>query len=69
MSTPPEEQRQGAGRAVLLAAMDHYRTRGAETFYLCATLAGKPSYDSLGFKAVDDTPIWVVGHSEQFAGT
>jgi GNAT superfamily N-acetyltransferase len=68
MSTPPDKQRQGAGRAVLLSAMDHHRKRGAETFYLVATEAGKPLYDSLGFKTVDDIPIWVIGHSEQFAG-
>jgi GNAT superfamily N-acetyltransferase len=60
MSTPPEKQRQGAGRAVLLAAMNYNRKRGAETFYLCATEAGKPLYNSLGFKTVDELPIWVV---------
>lgn len=68
MATPLEKQRQGAGRAALLAAMDYHQKRGAETFYLCATEAGKPLYDSLGFKTVDDIPIWVVGHSEQFGG-
>jgi GNAT acetyltransferase-like protein len=68
MSTPPEKQRQGAGRAVLLAAMDYHRKRGAVTFYLIATPAGKPLYDSLGFKTVDDIAIWVVGHSSQFSG-
>ena len=68
MATPPDKQRQGAGRAVLLAAMEYHQKRGAETFYLCATEAGKPLYDSLGFKTVDDIPIWVIGHTEQFAG-
>lgn len=68
MSTPPEKQRQGAGRAVLLAAMDFHRQRGAETFYLCATPAGKPLYESLGFKTVDDLAIWVIGPPDQFAG-
>lgn len=67
MATPPEKQRQGAGRAVLLAAMEFSWKRGAETFYLCATDAGKPLNDSLGFTTVDDLPIWVVGHSDQFA--
>jgi GNAT superfamily N-acetyltransferase len=67
MATPPQKQRQGAGRAALLAAMGYHRNRGAETFYLCATAAGKPLYDNLGFKTVDDLAIWVVGHSEQFA--
>ena len=66
MSTPPEKQRQGAGRAVLVAAMQDHLRRGAETFYLIATPAGKPLYDSLGFKTVDELSIWLVGESTQF---
>jgi hypothetical protein len=66
MSTPPEKQRQGAGRAVLVAAMRDHLKRGAETFYLIATAAGKPLYDSLGFKTVDELSIWLVGESSQF---
>src|SRR5713101_6171218 len=66
MSTPPEKQRQGAGRAVLVAAMQDHLRRGAETFYLIATPAGKPLYDSLGFKVVDELSIWLVGESTQF---
>jgi hypothetical protein len=63
MSTPPDKQRQGAGRAVLLAAMQDHVKRGAETFYLIATAAGKPLYDNLGFKTVDELSIWLVGES------
>jgi len=66
MSTPPEKQRQGAGRAVLVAAMQDHLKRGAETFYLIATAAGKPLYDSLGFKTVDELSILLVGESTQF---
>lgn len=66
MSTPPEKQRQGAGRAVLVAAMQDHLRRGAQTFYLIATPAGKPLYDSLGFKTVDELSIWLVGESSQF---
>jgi GNAT superfamily N-acetyltransferase len=66
MSTPPEKQRQGAGRAVLVAAMQDHLRRGADTFYLIATPAGKPLYDSLGFKTVDELSIWLVGESSQF---
>src|SRR6266404_577991 len=65
MSTPPEKQRQGAGRAVLVAAMQDHLKRGADTFYLIATAAGKPLYDSLGFKTVDELSIWLVGESTQ----
>jgi hypothetical protein len=66
MSTPPDKQRQGAGRAVLAAAMRDHMKRGAETFYLIATPAGKPLYDSLGFETVDDLSVWLVGESTQF---
>ena len=66
MSTPPDKQRQGAGRAVLLDAMHDQVKRGAETFYLIATAAGKPLYDKLGFATVDELSIWLVGESSQF---
>jgi len=66
MSTPPDKQRQGAGRAVLLAAMQDHVKREAETFYLIATAAGKPLYDNLGFNTVDELSIWLVGKSSQF---
>jgi hypothetical protein len=66
MSTPPDRQRQGAGRAVLLAAMHDHVKRGVETFYLIATAAGKPLYDDIGFETVDELSIWLVGDSSQF---
>ena len=61
MATSPNHLRQGAGRAALLAAIEHHRGFGATTFYLIATPAGKPLYDSLGFKTVDEFPMWVKG--------
>jgi GNAT superfamily N-acetyltransferase len=67
MSTPPDRQRQGAGRAVLLAAMQDHLERGAETFYLIATAAGKPLYDSVGFETIDELSVWLVGESLQFS--
>ena len=67
MATSPNHQRQGAGRAALLAAIEHHRNLGATTFYLIATPAGKPLYDSVGFTTVDEFPIWVAGTSESFA--
>lgn len=66
MSTPPDKQRQGAGRAVLVEAMRDQRRLGVETFYLIATPAGKPLYDKLGFKTVDELRIWLAGESSQF---
>lgn len=65
MSTPPEKQRQGAGQAVLLSAMQDHVKRGADTFYLIATAAGKPLYDKLGFETVDELSIWLIGESSQ----
>lgn len=66
MSTPTDKQRQGAGRALLLAVMQAHVKRGAETFYLIATAAGKPLYDKLGFDTVDELSIWLAGESTQF---
>lgn len=66
MSTPPDKQRQGAGQAILLAAMRDHVKRGAQTFYLVATPAGKPLYDRLGFETIDQLSIWLAGESSQF---
>ncbi len=66
MATAPQHQRRGAGRAALLAAIDHHRRRGAKAFYLIATPAGKPLYDSVGFGTVDDCTLWIAGSSSQF---
>jgi GNAT superfamily N-acetyltransferase len=59
MATPENRRRQGAGRAALLAAIEHHSRLGATTFYLIATPAGKPLYDSVGFTTVEEFPIWV----------
>ena len=68
MGTPPEYQRQGAGRATLEAAMAYHRERGARLFYLGATPAGKPLYERAGFRTLEETPVWVAGRSVQFPG-
>jgi len=39
---------------------------GSGAFWLIATAAGKPLYDNLGFKTVDELSIWLVGKSSQF---
>ncbi len=68
MATAPSRQRQGAGRAVLHAAIEHHRAQGRNRFYLIATPAGKPLYDASGFTAVDRLAIWIAGnHPEQLA--
>jgi GNAT superfamily N-acetyltransferase len=63
MGTAADRQRQGAGRAVLEAAIAQHR---AEAFYLVATESGKPLYDAVGFETIDELAVWVVGQSEQF---
>jgi GNAT superfamily N-acetyltransferase len=60
MATPPEHQRQGAGRAVLLEAMRLAQQAGARRFYLMATPAGKPLYESVGFRTLEEFPLYVV---------
>ena len=59
MATPPELQRRGAGRAALLGAMRTARDSGARTFYLMATPEGKPLYDSVGFRTVEEFPLYL----------
>ena len=68
MATPPEQQRQGAGRATLEAAMAYHRARGGNLFYLLATEVGKPLYDRTSFRTLEETPVWVAGQSTQFPG-
>jgi hypothetical protein len=65
MATPANRQRMGAGRAALVGAIEHHRRLGATTFYLIATPAGKPLYESLGFTIVETAHLWVAGPAEQ----
>ena len=59
MATPPAKQRQGAGRATLLAALAYHRARGVEHFFLGASTAGRPLYERCGFAPIGDTAMWV----------
>lgn len=67
MATPARWQRRGAGRSVLSAALAHHSAAGARRFYLMATPAGKPLYDALGFRTVEEFPVLVSGPSGQFS--
>lgn len=69
MSTPPDHQRRGVGRAILGEAMAHYQARGVERFTLGATEKGYPLYERVGFKVVTRPHLYVVGASTQFPGS
>jgi GNAT superfamily N-acetyltransferase len=68
MGTAAEHQRQGAGRAVLEYAIRYHTERGATTFYLLATAAGKPLYERVGFRTYSEGAVWVAGASTQVSG-
>ena len=65
MATPPEQQRQGAGHALLTQVIANHVKRGATLFYLMATEAGFPLYQRIGFQTVANLAVWVAGHSVQ----
>ena len=66
MSTPPERQRRGYGRALLGAALARAAADGATWGILGATEAGYPLYDATGWTTADAWQIYVNGASEQF---
>lgn len=65
MATPPEHQGRGMGRGLLTRVLDRLRRDGVERFYLHATEAGRPLYESIGFETLAEQPVWVKGHSTQ----
>lgn len=60
VATPPEHRRQGASRAALLRAMAYAIEQGAATLYLAASDAGRPLYEQLGFRAVEEVDAWAI---------
>jgi GNAT superfamily N-acetyltransferase len=60
MATAPERQRQGIGRALLTDVLEQYRRQGVSRFFLVASAAGKPLYESVGFKVVARYSVWVM---------
>ena len=65
MASDPEQQGQGIGRRLLSTAIAETRSRGVKRFYLGATPAGLPLYESLGFKTQVVTQVWAFGESGQ----
>jgi GNAT superfamily N-acetyltransferase len=68
MATPPEHQGKGMGRALLSRVIDRLQRQGVDRFFLLATPAGRPLYESLGFALVADCPTWVLDPSGQAHG-
>jgi GNAT superfamily N-acetyltransferase len=63
MATPPQHQGKGMGRALLTRVIEQFRRDGVERFYLAATPAGQPLYESIGFETLADYAVWVLGAS------
>ena len=61
MATPPEHQSKGMGRALLTRVIERFRGQGVERFYLTATAAGRPLYESIGFETLADYAVWALG--------
>lgn len=65
MGTNPDQQRRGIGRRLLSTAMAEAQSRGSQRFFLGATPAGFPLYESLGFETRVVTTVWVSGETGQ----
>jgi predicted GNAT family acetyltransferase len=65
MGTLPDQQRKGAGRALLTQVMAQHRAQGARYFYLWSTPAGQRLYDQLGYRTVAEFAVWTTGQSVQ----
>ena len=61
MMTPPEHRRRGAARAVLTSALARNWSPSTRGAFLWSSPAGRPLYESLGFRAVDEPAIWFTG--------
>jgi hypothetical protein len=64
MMTPPAHRRRGAARAVLTTALAQSWGPSVSGSFLWATPAGRPLYESLAFRAVDEPTIWVTPGGE-----
>ena len=65
MGTDRAYQRSGIGRRLLSTAIAEARSHGARRFYLGATRAGIPLYESLGFTTRTVTKVWAAGETHQ----
>jgi GNAT superfamily N-acetyltransferase len=63
MATAANYQRKGAGQALLNHVIGYHAGRGATLFFLCATAAGQPLYERVGFHTHAQAAIWLAGHA------
>jgi len=59
MMTPPRHRGRGAARAALTTALAESWESSTEGAFLWATPAGRPLYDSLDFRPLDQFTVWV----------
>jgi GNAT superfamily N-acetyltransferase len=64
MMTSPRHRRRGAARAVLTAALDELWDESTEGAFLWSSPAGRPLYERVGFRVVDERRVWVLGGDE-----
>jgi len=64
MMTPPAHRRRGAGRTALTVALGRSWLPSVSGAFLWATPAGRPLYESLSFRALEEPTIWVTPGDE-----
>lgn len=65
MGTLGWAQGEGVGKALLVAVMEECRNRDIEHFFLGATPAGYPLYQSIGYNTLFTAQVWVRGETHQ----
>jgi len=61
MMTPARHRRRGAGRAVLTAALAATWDEDTTGALLWSSPMGRPLYESIGFRVVEECAIWMLG--------
>lgn len=64
MMTPARHRRRGAARATLTTALGELWDDGVEGAFLWASPAGRPLYERVGFRVVQERQVWVLGGDE-----
>ena len=58
MHTVSEHRRKGAAIATVTHVLNHHRQFGATAFLLYATQMGRPVYEKIGFKGMEEPSVW-----------